>query len=46
MKTKDQYQFFLDKGPLKNLNSYFKYDHLDTKVAHTEQVDDFFGKKS
>lgn len=45
MKTKDQYQFFLDKGPLKNLNSYFKYDHLDTKVAHTEQVDDFFWKE-
>ncbi|CAM1370301.1 conserved exported hypothetical protein [Tenacibaculum sediminilitoris] len=46
MKTQDQYQFFLDKGPLKNLNEYFQYDKLDTKVADTkERIDDFFWKE-
>ncbi|CAL2085197.1 PepX_C domain-containing protein [Tenacibaculum sp. 190524A02b] len=46
MKTEDQYQFFLDKGPLKNLNSYFKYEKLDSKnVANKNQVDDFFWKE-
>lgn len=33
--SQDQYQFFLDKGPLKNLNSFFKY----------ENGDDFFWKE-
>ncbi|WP_075341895.1 CocE/NonD family hydrolase [Tenacibaculum agarivorans] len=46
MKTQDQYQFFLDKGPLKNLNEYFQYDKLDTKVTgNKEQIDDFFWKE-
>lgn len=46
MNTQDQYQFFLDKGPLKNLNQYFQYDKLD--VANTEnknRIDDFFWKE-
>jgi len=46
MKTQDQYQFFLDKGPLKNLNEYFQYDKLDTKITgNKEQIDDFFWKE-
>ena len=46
MKTQDQYQFFLDKGPLKNLNEYFQYDKLDTKVADNKnRIDDFFWKE-
>ncbi|WP_299009357.1 CocE/NonD family hydrolase [uncultured Tenacibaculum sp.] len=46
MKTQDQYQFFLDKGPLKNLNEYFQYDKLDTKVTdNKERIDDFFWKE-
>ncbi|WP_299624457.1 CocE/NonD family hydrolase [uncultured Tenacibaculum sp.] len=47
MKTQDQYQFFLDKGPLKNLNEYFQYDRLDTKTATTNKnrIDDFFWKE-
>ncbi|MDX8552886.1 CocE/NonD family hydrolase [Tenacibaculum sp. 1B UA] len=46
MKTQDQYQFFLDKGPLKNLNEYFQYDKLDTKVVdNKERIDDFFWKE-
>ncbi|CAM1372031.1 CocE/NonD family hydrolase [Tenacibaculum xiamenense] len=46
MKTQDQYQFFLDKGPLKNLNEYFQYDKLDTKVVDSKnRIDDFFWKE-
>ena len=48
MKTQDQYQFFLDKGPLKNLNEYFQYEKLDTKIAITDNkdsIDDFFWKE-
>ncbi len=46
MKTQDQYQFFLDKGPLKNLNEYFQYEQLDTKVVDNEnRIDDFFWKE-
>lgn len=46
MDTQDQYQFFLDKGPLSNLNEYFQYDKLDTKVtANKNTVDDFFWKE-
>lgn len=41
MNTEDQYQFFLDKGPLKNLNEYFKFTDSKTK----ETVDDFFWKE-
>ncbi|WP_166387021.1 CocE/NonD family hydrolase [Polaribacter sp. 11A2H] len=47
MDSEDQYQFFLDKGPLKNLNEYFQYDRLD--VANSEKdknrIDDFFWKE-
>lgn len=44
--TQDQYQFFLDKGPLKNLNTYFQYDQLDnTTPKSKERIDDFFWKE-
>ena len=44
--TKDQYQFFSDKGPLKNLNSYFQYDQLDTGTPQNpNRIDDFFWKE-
>ena len=43
LKTQDQYQFYLDKGPLKNLNSFFDYDLKDKyKMAQGEETDDFF----
>ncbi|MHB1147790.1 MAG: CocE/NonD family hydrolase [Lutibacter sp.] len=43
LKTKDQYQFFLDAGPLSNLNSYFQYEKLDeTAPKNKDKVDDFF----
>ncbi|MEM1337464.1 MAG: CocE/NonD family hydrolase [Bacteroidota bacterium] len=41
--TEDQYQFFLDAGSLKNLNSFFEYDIKDqTSLAPDEMTDDFF----
>ena len=43
LKTEDQYQFFLDKGPLKNLNSFFEYDLKDeVSIAPDDETDDFF----
>ena len=46
IKSQDQYQFFLDKGPLKNLNEYFQYDKLETKTAkNKDKIDDFFWKE-
>jgi hypothetical protein len=46
MNTQDQYQFFLDKGPLKNLNEYFQYNKLETKTARNkDEIDDFFWKE-
>ncbi len=46
MGTQDQYQFFLDKGPLSNLNSYFQYDKLDVASSKKKnQIDDFFWKE-
>jgi putative CocE/NonD family hydrolase len=43
LQTEDQYQFFLDKGPLKNLNSFFDYSTKDkTSLAPDEMTDDFF----
>ena len=45
METEDQYQFFLDKGPLKNLNNYFQYDNLATKNADSKNRTDFFWKE-
>nr|WP_299339753.1 CocE/NonD family hydrolase [Allomuricauda sp.] len=41
--TEDQYQFFLDAGPLENLNSFFEYETADTPKIRPEGVtDDFF----
>lgn len=46
MDTQDQYQFFLDKGPLKNLNSYFQYDKLDNATpSDPNRIDDYFWKE-
>jgi putative CocE/NonD family hydrolase len=46
MNSKDQYQFFLDKGPLKNLNEYFQYDQLDVNSSkNKDRIDDFFWKE-
>ena len=46
LKTKDQYQFFLDAGPLKNLNKYFQYNTVDNpSLRNDDQVDDFFWKE-
>ena len=42
MNTQDQYQFFLDKGPLKNLDEYFTYDRLDVAAADKKSIKDFF----
>lgn len=41
--SEDQYQFFLDKGPLKNLDAFFEYETADTPRMAIEGVtDDFF----
>lgn len=41
--TEDQYQFFLDAGPLKNLNRYFEYETADTpKMEVNDMTDDYF----
>lgn len=46
MGTQDQYQFFLDKGPLSNLNEYFQYDKLDSDTPQDKnRIDDFFWKE-
>ncbi len=46
MNTEDQYQFFLDKGPLTNLNEYFQYELLDNKTPKSKnRIDDFFWKE-
>ena len=43
LKTEDQYQFFLDAGPLSNLNKYFQYKTVDNPGLRKEDlVDDFF----
>ncbi len=43
IQTEDQYQFFLDQGPLKNLNSFFEYETADTpRMAVEGKTDDFF----
>ncbi|WP_299522412.1 CocE/NonD family hydrolase [uncultured Lutibacter sp.] len=43
IKTQDQYQFFLDAGPLSNLNSYFQNKKLDDPSLQVdEKTDDFF----
>jgi len=41
--TKDQYQFFLDAGPIKNLNKYYEYNSVDkTSDINDVSVKDFF----
>ncbi len=41
--TEDQYEFFLEAGPLKNLNAFFEYDIKDqTSLAPDGMTDDFF----
>ncbi len=43
IKTQDQYQFFLDAGPLSNLNSYFQNEKLDDPTLQiNDKTDDFF----
>ncbi|QHI36205.1 Cocaine esterase [Kordia antarctica] len=44
--TEDQYQFFLDAGPLSNLNSYFEYEKLDNVItSKSDKIDDVFWKE-
>ena len=41
--TEDQYQFFLDEGPLKNLDHFFEYETADTpRMAKEGVTDDYF----
>jgi hypothetical protein len=41
--TEDQYQFFLDEGPLKNLDRFFEYETADTpRMAKEGITDDYF----
>ncbi len=43
IQTQDQYQFFLDVGPLKNLDRFFEYETVDNpRMAIDGQTDDFF----
>ncbi len=43
LKTQDQYQFFLDAGPLSNLNKYYQYENVDNpSLKNNNQVDNFF----
>jgi len=44
--TEDQYQFFLDAGPLSNLNKYFQYEKVDNPgLRNIDEVDDVFWKE-
>ena len=46
MNSQDQYQFFLDAGPLKNLNKYFRNETVDNATPqNNEHIDDFFWKE-
>ncbi len=46
MDTQDQYQFFLDAGPLKNLNKYFQNESVDSKSPiNKDKIDDYFWKE-
>ncbi|AWX45229.1 hypothetical protein HME9304_02241 [Flagellimonas maritima] len=43
LQTEDQYQFFLERGPLKNLDSFFEYETVDNpRMAMDGKTDDFF----
>jgi hypothetical protein len=46
MNTQDQYQFFLDAGPLKNLNKYFRNETVDNaSPQNNDRIDDYFWKE-
>ena len=46
MDSQDQYQFFLDAGPLKNLNKYFRKETVDNlSPQNNNRIDDFFWKE-
>ncbi len=46
MDSQDQYQFFLDAGPLKNLNKYFRNETIDNATPQNNaHIDDFFWKE-
>jgi putative CocE/NonD family hydrolase len=46
LNTEDQYQFFLDAGPLANLNKYFQYETVDNPgLRKNDQVDDVFWRE-
>ncbi|MDG1810335.1 MAG: CocE/NonD family hydrolase [Polaribacter sp.] len=46
MDSQDQYQFFLDAGPLKNLNKYFRKESVDNlSPPNNDKIDDFFWKE-
>jgi len=46
LNTEDQYQFFLDAGPLSNLNKYFQYETVDNPgLRNNDEVDDVFWKE-
>ncbi|MEN8125088.1 MAG: CocE/NonD family hydrolase [Bacteroidota bacterium] len=43
LKTKDQYQFFLDAGPLSNLDKYFQNQNIDNpSLKKYNKTDNFF----
>lgn len=43
LQTEDQYQFFLDAGPLKNLDPFFQYGTKDRpRMGMDGKTDDFF----
>ena len=43
LNTKDQYQFFLDAGPLSNLDHFFEYEKLDNPaLKNSDNASDFF----
>ena len=43
LKTQDQYQFFLDAGPLSNLDHFFEYEKLDIPaLQNSDKSNDFF----
>ncbi|MFD2565585.1 CocE/NonD family hydrolase [Aquimarina rubra] len=46
LKTKDQYQFFLDAGPLSTLDQYYKEDNVFwTQLKEHPNYDDFWQKR-
>ncbi len=46
IKSEDQYQFFLDAGPLSNLDTYYKEDNVFwTQLKEHPNYDDFWQKR-